>query len=107
MTKATFVELVQKHGEYETKIAAEKAIKAFTEAIADVMSQRENITLVGFGSFHTTEVAEKTGIVPGTKNKYIKPAHFAPKFKMGKTLKDATANGLISKEETPKEEPQA
>ena len=36
MNKAQFVELVQKSGDYKTKVEAESAIKAFTEAAGSV-----------------------------------------------------------------------
>ena len=91
MTKAEFVELVQNTGGYDTKAAAEKAVKVFTESITAALVKKENVSLVGFGTFSTVEVAEKSGKVPGTDKTYTKAAHTAPKFKMGKTLKDAVA----------------
>ncbi|ADV45733.1 HU family DNA-binding protein [Nitratifractor salsuginis] len=91
MTKAEFVELVQEKGGYESKAAAEKAIKAFTEAIEEALKRKETVTLVGFGTFSTVEVPEKSGKVPGTDKTYTKPAHTAPKFKFGKSIKDAVA----------------
>jgi len=91
MTKAEFVELVKEKGGYESKAAAEQAIKAFTEAVTEALSQKKSVTLVGFGTFSTVEVAEKSGKVPGTDKTYTKPAHTAPKFKFGKSVKDAVA----------------
>jgi len=91
MTKSEFVELVQKSGEYDTKAAAEKAVKAFTTAITEALVNKQSVSLVGFGTFSTVEVAQKSGKVPGTDKTYTKPAHTAPKFKIGKTLKDAVA----------------
>ena len=91
MTKAEFVELVQKKGEFESKAAAERAVKAFTEAITEALVAKETVSLVGFGTFSTADVPEKSGKVPGTDKTYTKPAHTAPKFKFGKTLKDAVA----------------
>ena len=92
MTKAEFVELVQKNGDYESKAAAEKAVKAFITSITEALTKKESVSLVGFGTFSTTEVAEKKGIIPGSDGKtYTKPAHTAPKFKFGKPLKDAVA----------------
>ncbi len=93
MTKAEFVELVQKTGEYESKAAAERAVKAFTDAVTEALVAKESVSLVGFGNFSTTDVPEKSGKVPGTDKTYTKPAHTAPKFKFGKTLKDAVAAG--------------
>lgn len=92
MTKAQFVELVQKNGNYESKAAAEKAVKAFTASVTEALVNKEEVSLVGFGTFSTAKVAAKTGTVPGTTKTYSKPAHTAPKFKFGKTIKDAVAN---------------
>ncbi len=91
MTKAEFVELVQKTGGYDTKAAAEKAVKAFTDSVTAALVSKESVSLVGFGTFSTVEVAEKSGKIPGTDRTYTKAAHTAPKFKIGKTLKDAVA----------------
>ena len=43
MTKAEFVELVKEKGGYESKAAAENAIKAFTEAVTDALSKKETL----------------------------------------------------------------
>ena len=93
MTKAEFVELVQKTGEFESKAAAERAVKAFIEAVTEALVNKETVSLVGFGTFSTVDVPEKSGKVPGTNKTYTKKAHTAPKFKIGKTLKDAVAAG--------------
>jgi DNA-binding protein HU-beta len=92
MTKAEFVELVQAKGEYESKVAAERAVKAFIDAVTEALTKKESVSLVGFGTFSTVEVPEKSGTVPGTDKTYTKPAHTAPKFKFGKTIKEAVAN---------------
>ena len=44
-----------------------------------------------FGTFSTAKVGAKSGKVPGTDKTYSKPAHTAPKFKFGKTIKDAVS----------------
>ena len=72
--------------------AADQAIKAFTAAITAALVKKDSVSLVGFGTFSTVEVAQKSGKVPGTDKTYTKEAHTAPKFKIGKTLKDAVAN---------------
>ncbi len=92
MTKAEFIELIQETGGYESKTAAEQAVKAFTGAVTAALVKKDTVSLVGFGTFSTVEVAEKSGKVPGTDKTYTKAAHTAPKFKMGKTLKDAVAS---------------
>jgi len=89
MTKAQFVELVQKTGEYKSKAEAEKAIKAFTVAVTEALSKKEDVSLVGFGSFVTTLQKGKSGKVPGTNKTYTTKDKTVPKFKVGKGLKDA------------------
>ncbi len=61
MTKADFIELVKSKGGFSSKVETENAIKAFTEAITEVLKNKDSITLVGFGTFYTTEVSQKSG----------------------------------------------
>jgi len=93
MNKAQFVELVQASGEYNTKIEAEAAIKAFTEAVSVALAKKEDVSLVGFGSFVATLQKGKTGKVPGTDKTYTTQDKMVPKFKAGKGLKDRVAEG--------------
>ena len=53
MTKSDFVELVQKNGEYDSKAAAEKAVKAFISSVTEALVKKESVSLVGFGTFST------------------------------------------------------
>lgn len=91
MTKSEFVDIVQKNGEYESKAAAEKAVKAFIDSVSEALIKKDSVALVGFGTFSTINVKEKTGKIPGSDKTYTKPAHVAPKFKFGKTIKDEVA----------------
>ena len=91
MTKAEFVELVQSTGEYKTKAEADKAIKAFTGAITEALSKKEDVSLVGFGTFVSTLQKGKSGKVPGTDKTYKTKDKMVPKFKAGKGLKDSVA----------------
>jgi DNA-binding protein HU-beta len=93
MNKAQFVELVQKHGDYKTKAEAEAAIKAFTDAVTDALVAKEDVTLVGFGSFTSALQKGKSGTVPGTDKSYTTADKMVPKFKAGKGLKDRVAEG--------------
>lgn len=93
MTKADFVELVQKNGEFESKAAAERAVKAFVDSVTEALVKRETVSLIGFGSFSTIDVPEKSGKVPGTDKTYTKAAHVSPRFKFGQTSKDLVAKG--------------
>ncbi len=91
MTKAEFVDLYKEKGEFSSKAAAEKALKAFLETIEDVLVKGESVTFVGFGTFFVADIPEKSGKIPGSTKTYTKPAHKAPKFKAGKSLKEAVA----------------
>ena len=93
MTKAQFVELVQETGEYKSKAEAEKAIKAFTSAVTTALSKKEDVSLVGFGSFVATLQKGKSGKVPGTDKTYTTKDKMVPKFKAGKGLKDSVEAG--------------
>jgi DNA-binding protein HU-beta len=91
MNKAQFVELVQKNGGYKTKVEAENAIKAFTDSVTSALVSKEDVTLVGFGSFAAALQKGKSGVVPGTSKTYSTKDKMVPKFKAGKGLKDAVA----------------
>ena len=93
MNKAQFVDMVQKHGDYKTKAEAEAAIKAFTEAVTDALVAKEDVTLVGFGSFSSSLQKGKSGTVPGTDKSYTTSDKMVPKFKAGKGLKDRVSAG--------------
>jgi len=93
MNKAQFVELVQKTGSYTTKTEAENAIKAFTEAVTEALVNKEDVSLVGFGSFVSALQKGKSGKVPGTDKTYTTQDKMVPKFKAGKGLKDRVEAG--------------
>jgi DNA-binding protein HU-beta len=93
MNKAQFVELVQKSGNYKTKVEAENAIKAFTEAVTDALVSKEDVSLVGFGSFGAALQKGKSGKVPGTDKTYTTQDKVVPKFKAGKGLRDRVSAG--------------
>jgi DNA-binding protein HU-beta len=93
MNKAQFVELVQKNGGYKTKVEAETAIKAFTEAVTEALVAKEEVSLVGFGSFSSSLQKGKSGKVPGTDKTYSTADKMVPKFKPGKSLKDSVEAG--------------
>ena len=72
-----------------TKADSEKALKAFTEVVAEELKKGEKITLVGFGTFEVSERAEREGRNPSTGETIKIAASKSPKFKAGKALKDA------------------
>lgn len=88
MTKADLVNVMaEKAGLNKTD--AEKALKAFTDAVTDALKAGDKVALVGFGTFSVGERAARTGQNPQTGAKIEIPAAKTPKFKAGKALKDS------------------
>ena len=72
-----------------SKKDAEKALKAFTDVVAEELKKGEQIQLVGFGTFKVSERAAREGRNPQTGEAMQIAASKSPKFKAGKALKDA------------------
>ena len=72
-----------------SKKDAEKALKAFTDVVAEELKKGEKIQLVGFGTFEVSERAAREGRNPQTGEAMQIAASKSPKFKAGKALKDA------------------
>ena len=70
-----------------TKKDAKTAIDATLEAITETLQKKEQVALVGFGTFATTERAARTATVPGTTKTVQVAATTTAKFKAGKLLK--------------------
>ena len=71
-----------------TKKDAEKALKAFTDVVAEELKKGEKVQIVGFGTFEVSERAAREGRNPATGEAMQIEAAKAPKFKAGKALKD-------------------
>lgn len=71
-----------------SKKDAEKALKAFTDVVADELKKGGKVQLVGFGTFEVSERAAREGRNPQTGKAMKIAASKAPKFKAGKALKD-------------------
>ena len=87
MNKAELITAMSEKAEISKK-DAEKALKAFTDVVAEELKKGEKIQLVGFGTFEVTERAARTGRNPQSGEEMNIPASKAPKFKAGKALKD-------------------
>ena len=87
MNKSELVAAIAEKAELSKK-DAEKAVKAFTDTVAEQLKAGEKIQLVGFGTFEVAERAARTGKNPQTGAAIKIPASKAPKFKAGKALKD-------------------
>ena len=67
----TKVELINSMAEKAglSKADAEKALKAFTDAITEALKAGDKVALVGFGTFSVGERAARTGQNPQTGEK--------------------------------------
>ena len=72
-----------------SKKDAEKALKAFTDVVAEELKKDGKVQLVGFGTFEVSKRAAREGRNPQTGKTMSIPASKAPKFKAGKALKDS------------------
>ena len=72
-----------------SKKDAEKALKAFTDAVTAELKKGGKVQLVGFGTFEVSERAAREGRNPQTGAVMKIKASKAPKFKAGKALKYA------------------
>ena len=88
MNKVELIAALADKADVSKKDAA-KVLDAFTDTITEQLSQKEKITLVGFGTFETRERAARIGKNPRTGETLKIAASTAPAFKAGKALKDA------------------
>ena len=87
MNKTELIAAIAERAEISKK-DAEKALKAFTEAVADELVKGEKVQLVGFGTFEVSERAAREGRNPKSGEPMTIEASRTPKFKAGKALKD-------------------
>lgn len=88
MNKTELVAAMAEAAEISKK-DAEKALKAFTDVVADELKKGEKVQLVGFGTFEVSERAAREGRNPQTGETMQIKASKTPKFTAGKALKDA------------------
>lgn len=89
MHKADLIETIsQKAG--VGKKEAEAVLQALEDLVIANLREGKEVTLTGFGTFSARERHERMGVNPQNPKERIKiPAVRVPKFKAGKTLKDA------------------
>ena len=87
MNKTELIAAVAEKEEISKK-DAEKAVKAFTDAVAEELAKGGKVQLVGFGNFEVSERPAREGRNPRTGETMTIAASKTPKFKPGKALKD-------------------
>ena len=87
MNKTELIDKVAKESDLSTS-AAEQVVNSVFSAIAEAMKSGDKVTLVGFGTFSTSERAAREGRNPQSGEKIAIPAKKAVKFKPGTKLVD-------------------
>jgi len=72
-----------------TKKEVNNAVDAMTSAITDSLTRGEKVTLVGFGTFLVQKRKARQGVNPQTGARISIPAKDVPKFKPGRSLREA------------------
>lgn len=72
-----------------TKAQATKAVDAVFDSITETLARGDDVRLVGFGTFSVNARPASVGRNPRTGEQINIAASNQPKFKAGKSLKDA------------------
>ncbi len=72
-----------------SKAAAARALDATTASITKALKKGDLVTLIGFGTFYVGKRAARSGRNPRTGGSIQIKAANSPKFRAGKSLKDA------------------
>lgn len=86
------IELAEKMAEKigVTKKQTEDMLNVFEEIVTDTLKSGGEVTLTGFGTFMSKRRDARMGVNPQKPGEKIQiPAVTVPKFKAGKSLKDA------------------
>jgi DNA-binding protein HU-beta len=88
MTKAELTESVASKVDLP-RATAERAVNTLFDDIVGALKRGDKVNISGFGTFAVAERKARTGRNPKTGETIEIAASRAPKFKPGKTLKDA------------------
>ncbi len=88
MTKEELVSKIAKEA-VVTKSQAHKAMNAFFEGVTSALKKGKKVSFVGFGTFSVAKRKARTGRNPQTGEPIKIAAARVPRFKAGKSLKDA------------------
>ncbi|MDP8227960.1 MAG: HU family DNA-binding protein [Candidatus Electryoneaceae bacterium] len=87
MNKAELVRAIAEETGATSK-SCDSILNAFTEIVMKAVANGDKVSLVGFGSFHSSKRKARTGVNPATGAKLNIPAKTVPKFAPGKQFKD-------------------
>ena len=90
MNKTEFVAVAAEKAGLSKK-DVDKALTAMMDTVKEALAAGDKIQFVGFGTWDVKERPERIGHNPRTKEEMTIPASREPRFKAGKTFKDAIA----------------
>ena len=88
MNKQDLIAVVAECGDLP-KAKAGEVLDAVFDAISDSLKKKQDVRLVGFGTFSTTQRKAGKGRNPRTGEEIKIPATSTVRFKAGKSLKDS------------------
>lgn len=89
MNKAELIEVIAGKVDGLSKKQADGMVECFVETVTSELKKGGEVAISGFGTFSAKKRAGRMGINPQTKAKIQIAPVTVPKFKAGKTLKDA------------------
>ena len=90
MNKVELAKAMAEKSQYNISAAvAEDMIICFMDTVKTEVGKGNPVQLIGFGTFTTSERAERKGKNPQTGAELVIPACTVPKFKPGQAFKDA------------------
>jgi DNA-binding protein HU-beta len=88
MNKTELIEAIVKENEL-SKAAAARALNAVLDTIVKTVAKKQDVQLIGFGTFKAAKPAARTGKNPRTGEKLKIAAATVPKFSAGASFKAA------------------
>ncbi len=88
MTKAELIDKAAAQSNV-SKAEAGRVLDSLIGSVTQALAKGESVTLVGFGTFSVSSRAARQGRNPQTGSPISIPASKVPRFKAGKSLKDA------------------
>ena len=96
MNKVELAEIISQKVTDVSKAKVLEILETMTAVITETIKSGGEVTLSGFGAFLAKMRKGRIGINPQTKAQIEIPSVNTPKFKAGKTLKDALRAPTIS-----------
>ena len=92
MNKSELIDAVAAQADLPKAVSA-RAVTALLEIITATLAKKEEVSLVGFGTFKVTQRASRVGRNPRSGAALTIPASSVPKFSAGLALKSAVQAG--------------